>query len=67
MKKQKSKIIVISFFDNLNKKDLLISILISLFDKSIVKITIIDTDAYYLACKFKKAQVFIIFMKNLEF
>lgn len=68
MNKQKSKTIVISSFDNLDKKNLLILIFISTLDKSVINIVIIGADAYcYIAYKLKKDQIFAIFIKNLEF
>lgn len=53
--KQKSKIIIISFFNDLDKENLFIIIFIPIFDKSIMKIIIISIDAYCIACKLKKA------------
>ena len=46
--KQKPKIVIISFFNNLDMVD----------------ITIIDANIYYLAFKLKKAQVFVVFTKD---
>lgn len=42
MSKQKLKTIIISSFNNLDKKDLLILTFIYIFDKSIINIAIID-------------------------
>ncbi len=66
--KQKSKTIVISSFDNLDKKDLLILIFISTLDKSVINIVIIGADAYcHIAYKLKKGQIFAVFIRDLEF
>lgn len=35
-------------------------------DKNIIDIIMIDIDTYYMAYKLKKAQVFVVFMKDLE-
>lgn len=65
--KYKLKIIIISFFDNLNKKNKLLLIPKSILNKNIIKTIIISTNIYYIAYKLKKAQVFIIFIRNPEF
>lgn len=52
---QKPKIVIISFLDNLNKDDLPILILISIFNKSFIDVQMIDANAYYTIYKFKKA------------
>ena len=42
-------------------------ILAPTFEKNVEDITMIGADAYHLACQLKRAQVFPIFIKNLEF
>lgn len=51
------------------KKSLLILILISLFNKNIIDITIINLNTFYTAWKLKKTYIYIyIFLvKNIEF
>ena len=44
-----------------------ISLLALSFGKNVENVTIIDADVYCLACWLKEAQVFVIFIKNLEF
>lgn len=64
------KIVIISILDNFRKEDLLISIpeiKVSTLDIKKVDITMIDADAYWTNCKLKKAQIFVIFMKDLEY
>lgn len=51
----------------MDKENLLISTLISTHNKSIVNVILIDVDAYCTAYKLKRAQVFAISMKELEF
>lgn len=65
--KQKPKTVVISFFDNLDKKNLIISILALIFSTDVIDILILSVKVYYLTCKLKKARVFIVAMKNLKF
>lgn len=65
--KQKPKTVIINSLNNLNKDDLPILILISIFHKSFIDITIINANAYYTTYKLKKAQVFTVFIKDLEF
>lgn len=65
--KEKLKIVVISFLNNLSKENLSVSILPRTFDKDVVHIAIISIDAYCLLCKLKKIWVFIVFIKVLEF
>ena len=65
--KQKSKTVIISSLNNLNKKNFLISTYRLIYDIDVVNITIIDVNTYYSACKLKNSQVFTISMKNLEF
>ena len=64
---QKPKIVAISSIDNLGKKNLLILSSMPIFDKGVVDVVIIDTDAYYIVCILKNAQVFAISMRELEF
>lgn len=52
----------------MGKKDFKsISTFISTFNTDIVNVVIIDVDIYSLAWKLKKAQVFAVSIKNLEF
>lgn len=67
MNKQKLKIVVISFFDNSGIKNLLILILTSILDTKKVSIAIIDIDAYCAIYKLKRAQVFAMSIKDLEY
>ena len=53
--------------DNLGKEDLPISIPIPTLDKSLVDVAMIDADAYRAICNLKRAQVFAISMRDLEF
>ena len=64
---QKLKIVTISSIDNLDKKNLPISIPTPTFDKSVVDVVIIGADTYHVACKLKGAQVFAVSIMNLEF
>lgn len=63
----KSKIIGISFIFNLDKKVLLILILLLKFNKNVINIGIINLDTYYTASILKIAQTFTISKKNLKF
>lgn len=51
----------------MSEKNLPILRLISSLDNSVVEVTIIGSDAYYITCKLKKVKVFAIFIKDLEF
>ena len=64
---QKPEIVAISFMDNLDKKNLLISSPMLILDKGVVDVAIIDTDTYYTVCILKNAQVFAVSMRELEF
>lgn len=64
--KQKHKTIIIHFFDNLDKKDLIILICIIKFSINIVDLRKIDVNTYYLAYKLKNSN-FFVFIKNLKF
>lgn len=67
MNKLKPKVLVINSLDKSMKKDFSTSIVLLIFDKHIVNITMIGIDIYCIAYKFKRAQVFIVFIKDLEF
>lgn len=43
------------------------SILILTPNINVVNITMIDANAYHIACKLKETQVFAVSIKNLEF
>lgn len=62
--KQKCKIVIIGSSD---KKDLTIPTLTLIIGINKVNIVIISINAYYWAFKLKKAQVFVVFMSDLEF
>lgn len=64
---QKPKLVGISSIFNINKQVLPISILTSKLDKSVINITIIGANVYYVASKLKRAQVFAVSVGNLEF
>lgn len=69
MNKFKSKKIIVSTLNNSKIKDLLISILelqVLIFITKETYIAIINIYTYYIIYKLKSAQVFIIFIKNLE-
>ena len=51
----------------MGKEKLLISTLVSIFGKDVKDVAIIGTNTYCLACQLKRAQVFTISIKNLEF
>lgn len=61
--KQKFKIIIIHFFDNLDKKDLIILIFIIKFSINIIDLRIIDVNTNYLAYKLKKPKLFYFYKK----
>lgn len=70
MAKPSHKTIVISILNNLKNKDLPILILkmkILIFGIKEIDIGIIDVNIYWIAYKFKKAQIFILSMRNLEY
>ena len=67
MGKENFKTIVINTIGNLGKEELSISILAPTFEKNVENIPMIDADAYRLAYQLKKAQVFAIFIRDLEF
>lgn len=67
MSKQNFEIVVMNTFDNMGKAKLLILTLVLTFRKNIKDIAMIDGDAYHLAWRLKKAQVFAISMRDLEF
>ncbi len=58
---------MMNFLDNLDKKNLLISILALIFSTNVIDITMIGIDTYYIIYKLKKSQIFIIFIKDLEY
>ena len=63
----KPKMIAIRSLNNLDKIDLLISILTLTLDISVVNVAMIGANAYYATCKLKQAQVFAASMRDLEF
>ena len=70
MAKSNYKTIVISILDNFKKKSLSIwtlEVKVLIFGIKKVDITMINTNTYQTAYKLKKARVFAIFMKNLEY
>lgn len=70
MAKLNHKIIVISILNNSKKKGLPILIpetKISILNTKEVYVVIIDADTYRTTCKLKKARVFAISMRNLEY
>lgn len=64
---QKVNIVDISFGFKLDKKFLLLLLLISKLGKRLVNMSIISVNAYYSVSKLKKALIFFASMKNLEF
>lgn len=64
---QKLKMVGISSILNLGKKILLIWIFILKYDENVIIIAMIDANAYFIASKLKKAQVFAVFIKDLKF
>ena len=48
------------------KKNLTISTVILILNKSVIKTIIIGADANCVACKLRKAQIFAVSMRNLE-
>lgn len=70
MDKSKPKTIIISTWNYFEKEKLIILILerkISTLAIKKINIAIIGVDAYCTACKLKKAHVFTVSMKNLEY
>ena len=67
MGKQNSKIVIINTLGNLGKKKLPTLTLASIFRKDVKDDAMIDADVYHLACQLKRAQVFAISIKDLEF
>ncbi len=67
MQKQKPETVVISLLDNSVKKDMLISPQTLTLDIKEVNITMIGADAYCVACRLKRAQIFAVSMRNLEY
>lgn len=65
--KLKPKIVIINSFYKLDKGVLSILIFTLIYDIGIINIAMIDADYYYLTCKLKRTQVFVIFMRSLEF
>lgn len=65
LNKQKPETIIIHSLDKSDITELLILIQISRLDTKI-NVTIIDTDTYHTTCKLYGAQVFILFIKDLE-
>lgn len=57
----------INIFDIQDKKDLFISIISKTLKNSTKNIAIINKNACYFAYKLKKVQVFVVFMRDLEF
>lgn len=67
--KPKLKITIINIIKSFDKKDLLILVLkenLLIYEKKKVDIIIIDIDNYYATRKLKRAQVFILLIKNLK-
>ena len=67
MEKQNSKTVVINTFGNSDKEKLLTSTLAPTFEKNVEEVAMIGADAYRLTCQLKGAQVFAIFIRDLEF
>lgn len=70
MTKSNSKKVIISILNHFGKKELLIlisKIKVLILSTKKVNITIINVNAYWTACKLKKTQVFIVFIKNLKY
>ena len=70
MAKSNHKTVVISTLDNSRKEGLPIlipEIKISTLNTKKVDITMIGADTYWIACKLKRAQVFTVSMKDLEY
>ena len=65
--KQNSKIVIFNTFGNSGKEELPTSTLATIFEQDVENVAMIDADAYRLACQLKRAQVFAILMKDLEF
>lgn len=68
--KLKSKTIFISTLNHFGKKRLPILISkakISILITKEVNVVMIDADAYYATCKLKKALVFAVFIRDLEY
>lgn len=63
-KKPRLKIVVISSFDNTSNKLLSTLILTLVPNIDVVNIIIINTNAYYTACKLKKCSGFYCFYKK---
>lgn len=64
------KTVVISILDNFRKKGLPILILeikASILNNKKIDVIIIDINTYWIACKLKKAQVFAVSIRDLEY
>lgn len=62
--------VVMGTLDDFGKKSLRISILgktVSILGKKQVDIVMIDTNIYCVTCGLKKAQLFAIFMSDIEY
>lgn len=67
MDKQKPYIIIIiKFLDNLDKKNLLISILVPIFSTNVDDVVMINIDIYHMIYKFKKISSFYNFYKRFR-
>ncbi len=67
MQKQNSETVVVSLLDNFGKKDMLIPPRTSPLSIKKVDIAMIGADAYRTACRLKRAQVFAVSMRDLEY
>lgn len=67
MGKLKPKTIIINTLNHSKKERLLILTPETILATKEVNVTMIDMDTYYIACKLKRAQVFAISMKDLEY
>ncbi len=67
MQKQKSETVVVSLLDNSGKKDMPIPPQTPPLSTKKVDVAMIDADAYRTACRLKKAQIFAVSMKDLEY
>ncbi len=67
MQKQKPETVVISLLDNSVKKNMPIPPQTSTLGTKVVNIAMIGVDAYRAACRLKGAQVFAVFIRDLEY
>ena len=58
---------MINTLSNMGKKKLPISTLAPIFEKDVEDVAMIDADAYHLVYWLKRAQIFAISIRKLEF